>query len=68
LEEDVKDQALRHSLLIVAKAHLTRGDVVGDSVHKLLMSILDGAETMDKVLAMDTPKRKRNTQARGQRA
>jgi len=54
----MKDAALRHSILIVAKSHLTRRDEIGDAVHKLLMSILDGAEIMDKVID-DKPTRKR---------
>jgi len=53
----VKDAALRNSILIVAKSHLTRGDAIGDAVHKLLMSILDGAEVMDQVLD-NTPRKK----------
>jgi hypothetical protein len=55
----MKDAGLRHSILIVAKSHLTRGDVVGDAVHKLLMSILDGAEVMDRALAVDAFKPKK---------
>ena len=55
----MKDAALRHSILIVAKSHLTRGDAAGEAVHKLLMSILDGAEIMDKVVGDDKPTRKR---------
>jgi hypothetical protein len=54
----MKDAALRHSILIVAKAHLARKDAIGDAVHKLLMSILDGTEILDKVLETK-PARKR---------
>lgn len=54
----MKDRALRHSILIVAKTHLSRGDLAGTAVHKLLMCILDGAEVMDKVLASDPPRKK----------
>jgi hypothetical protein len=54
----VKDAALRHSILIVAKSHLARKDAIGDAVHKLLMSILDGAEILDKVLE-EKPTRKK---------
>lgn len=55
----MKDKALRHSLLIVAKSYLTRKDAIGDAVHVLLMSILDGAEIMDKVVVNNRPTRKR---------
>jgi hypothetical protein len=54
----MKDAALRHSILIVAKSHLARKDAIGDAVHKLLMTILDGAEILDKALD-DKPTRKR---------
>jgi len=54
----MKDKALRHSLLIVAKSYLSRNDPIGTAVHTLLMSILDGAEIMDKVVT-DKPTRKR---------
>jgi hypothetical protein len=54
----VKDQALRHSILIVAKSWLSRGDAEGIAVHKILMAIYDGAETLDRVFE-DKPTRKK---------
>jgi hypothetical protein len=53
----MKDKALRHSILIVANSYLARKDAIGNAVHVLLMSILDSAEIMDKVVA-DKPVRK----------
>jgi len=55
--EDVKDEGLRKSIMIVAKSYLSRNDLAGKTVHDLLMNILDGAEVMDKVI--DTKPRKR---------
>lgn len=55
----MKDKALRHSILIVAKSYLTRGDVMGTAVHKLLMGILDGAEVMDRVIANQEKEKKK---------
>lgn len=54
----MKDKALRHSILIVAKSWLSRGDAEGIIVHKILMAIFDGAETLDKVFE-DKPARKK---------
>jgi len=54
----MKDEALRRSIMIVAKSYATRGDPLGDLVHSMLMSVVDGAEVLDKVFE-DTPRRKR---------
>jgi hypothetical protein len=44
--------------MIVAKSYLTRGDETGELMHRLLMSIVDGAEVLDQVFD-DKPKRKK---------
>jgi hypothetical protein len=54
----MKDEALRRSIMIVAKSYLTRGDEVGNVVHNILMTIHDGAEVLDQVYA-DKPARKK---------
>jgi hypothetical protein len=55
----VKDEALRRSIMIVAKSYLTRGDEIGEAVHRILMSIHDGAEVLDQVFEDKPTTRKR---------
>jgi len=55
----VKDEALRRSIMITAKSYLTRGDEIGELVHRMLMTIHDGAEVLDEVFTEKAPKKRK---------
>lgn len=57
----MKDEALRHSILITATSYMARRDHDGDLIANVLNAILRGAELMDEALAVtaDKPRKAR---------